>query len=287
MTPTISLPSAETVWKALGGIRARDGYLCRCPVLSHGRGKGDRHPSLSVRDGRKRLLVHCFAGCTPAEIDTALAARDLSQLASSPIRAVRAPPKPKTTTADALRLWRAGEGLQATQAAAYLADRRLPPDLPTLRFLPRYRVRSGFYACLMAALQAPDRQIVSVQLTLLHPTRPEKAPLLEPRRIIGPSRGFALRLAPSAGTLGLAEGYETGHAAMLRYGIPTWCALGAERLPYVTLPDDVRRIVVFADPDSAGRRAAAKFREIHPDRDVLIGVITESAPKRTLRPIRT
>lgn len=57
---------------------------------------------------------------------------------------------------------------------------------------------------------------------------------------------------------------------MLRHGVPVWCSLGAERLPYVELPDLVRRIMVFADPDPAGRRAADKVREAHPDREVVV-----------------
>lgn len=260
---------AVGVFKALGGIRARDGYLCRCPVPSHGKGKGDRHPSLSVRDGDYRLLVHCFAGCDAASVEAELVRRDLSQPYSGPLPAA-APAPPKTTTADALALWRAGLPVPGSLAADYLAGRRLPPDLPTLRFLPRYRYGRRTYPALVAALQQAERSIVSVQLTLLHPTRPEKAPVRDPRVIIGPSRGLALRLAPAAETLGLAEGYETGHAAMLRFGVPTWCSLGAARLPFVELPPAVKRLSVFADPDNGGRLGAQKTVTAHPDHEVIV-----------------
>ncbi len=257
------------MFRALGGFPARNGYLCRCPVPSHGKGKGDRHPSLSVRDGEFRLMLHCFAGCDPADIEAALAALDLSKVAAEPVRQARAK-APKTTTADAVALWSSATPLAGTHGEAYLATRRLPATMPTLRFLSAYRLGSRRLPAIVAALQAPDRSLCSVQLTLLNPKRSEKADLAEPRRIIGPSRGFALRLGPAADTLGLAEGYETGHAAMLRYGLPVWCALGAPRLPLVELPDSVRRIVVFADPDKPGLVAAERVRAAHPQRQVLI-----------------
>jgi putative DNA primase/helicase len=52
---------------ALGGHRARrlsdGGFLVPCPVRSHGKERGDGSPSLCLRDGVYRLLVHYFAGC--------------------------------------------------------------------------------------------------------------------------------------------------------------------------------------------------------------------------------
>ena len=49
-------------------------WQARCPAHA------DRSPSLSIREGRDgRVLVHCFAGCTPTQILAALrlAPRDL------------------------------------------------------------------------------------------------------------------------------------------------------------------------------------------------------------------
>jgi hypothetical protein len=48
----------------------------RCPGSSHKR--GDRTPSLSVKDGRNgRPVLFCFAGCSYDEIIAALEARGL------------------------------------------------------------------------------------------------------------------------------------------------------------------------------------------------------------------
>jgi hypothetical protein len=63
---------------ALGGRRlSTGGYLCRCPVLGHGRGRGDRHPSLLVQDGETALLVRCYSGCEPHAILNVLRGRGL------------------------------------------------------------------------------------------------------------------------------------------------------------------------------------------------------------------
>ena len=49
--------------------RAGAGYSARCPVLGHGLGHGDLHPSLSILarpDGS--VLLHCHAGCPRRDI---------------------------------------------------------------------------------------------------------------------------------------------------------------------------------------------------------------------------
>ena len=66
---------ARDIAIALGGRKIGDGaYLCRCPCLSHKR--GDRNPSLSVKDGDSgRLLLHCFSGDGYGDIVAALRAK--------------------------------------------------------------------------------------------------------------------------------------------------------------------------------------------------------------------
>ena len=39
---------------------------------------GDRAPSLSLRDGDRRLIVRCRAGCDPREVLAALHSRGLA-----------------------------------------------------------------------------------------------------------------------------------------------------------------------------------------------------------------
>src|SRR5262249_16033246 len=59
--------TAREIAIALGGRRAQrladGGYLIPCPLPSHGKGRGDRNPSLRIGDGDTQLLVRCYAGC--------------------------------------------------------------------------------------------------------------------------------------------------------------------------------------------------------------------------------
>jgi len=75
----------------------------------------------------------------------------------------------------------------------------------------------------------------------------------------------AVRLAPAAEVLGLCEGWETGLSALQLYGLPVWASLGASRMHRVRVPDLVRRVVIFADNDVAGRKAAERTAQVHRD----------------------
>src|SRR5450631_4242741 len=56
--------NADQIGVALKGRRNGNGWLVCCPCPNHGKGRGDRSPSLSVTDGDDdRLLLRCFAGC--------------------------------------------------------------------------------------------------------------------------------------------------------------------------------------------------------------------------------
>lgn len=61
------LTTAEALAERLGGRRSGRGWMCRCPAHD------DREPSLSIRDGADgRVLLHCFAGCSPRDVCAAL-----------------------------------------------------------------------------------------------------------------------------------------------------------------------------------------------------------------------
>jgi hypothetical protein len=68
----------------------------------------------------------------------------------------------------------------------------------------------------------------------------------------------AVRLAAAGETLGLCEGVESALAAAKLYRIPCWAVCGKERLGHVELPQIVRDVVIFGDPDMPGLAAAAK-----------------------------
>jgi hypothetical protein len=50
------------------GVRSGAGFLIRCPVPSHGKGRGDRNPSCSISDGEKGFVVYCHGGCDSRDV---------------------------------------------------------------------------------------------------------------------------------------------------------------------------------------------------------------------------
>lgn len=240
--------------------------MCRCPAHEDGT------PSLSVRAGDSVLLFKCFAGCTIAEILTALRRNriDISGGAGSrqPVTAHR-----WRRAALALRLWRESGPIEGTSGERYLAGRRIYEASRALRFHDATPLGAGrdvnFLPAILAAVVEAD-QIVAVQRIFLQPNgRPA---LLEKfKRTLGSPGVGAVQIQPAQTVLGLAEGVENAASAGLLLGIPVWATLGAERFDKIAIPQSVKLLVLLADNDRAGRRAAAKAkaRYIRPGRHVI------------------
>jgi len=94
----------------LGGRWTSRGGMCRCPAHD------DRTPSLSVRPGRTRLLLHCFAGCEASAVLRALEARHLLDPAAALAEPGRRNPDNPLGDA-ALRIWREARSIPGTPAA--------------------------------------------------------------------------------------------------------------------------------------------------------------------------
>jgi hypothetical protein len=62
--------SARDIAIALWGKQLREGsWIAHCPVPGHGRGMGDRSPSLGIQETRNGgVSLKCFAGCDTADI---------------------------------------------------------------------------------------------------------------------------------------------------------------------------------------------------------------------------
>lgn len=235
----------------LGGRWTPAGGLCRCPAHA------DRRPSLSVRPGRTRLLLHCFAGCAPRDVLKALAAGGLLApgAASAPAEASASP----DLGAAARRLWGAGRPLPGTPAARYLAGRGLEAQSSAeLRYHPRAPHGPRPFTKLRPALVAAVRdnhELVAVHRSFVDLSTGRLAELPEPRCGLGRFGRGAVRLGGVAPALGLAEGIETAMSASVLFGLPCWATLGTERFAIVELPPEVRRLLLFLDNDAGGRRA--------------------------------
>lgn len=153
--------------------------------------------------------------------------------------------------------------IAGTAAERYLTARALPaPDCADLLFHPdltHWESRRGFPG-IVAVVRDHTGNRVALHRTYLADDGSAKASLDNPRKMLGPVAGGAVRLAEIAGgVLGLAEGIETALAAMAACpGLPVWATLSASNMEQVVLPAETRRIVILADHDTsrAGERAA-------------------------------
>ena len=100
--------TAETIARALGGRKAGQGWMARCPAHD------DREPSLSIREADGKVLVRCHAGCEQRDVIAALKKRGLwCGKATSPIHQLsrRRVPESRTKQQDeersavALAIW--------------------------------------------------------------------------------------------------------------------------------------------------------------------------------------
>jgi hypothetical protein len=250
---------ARSLVERLGGQWTRKGGMCRCPAHD------DRTPSLSVRLGRSRLLLHCFAGCQAGEILRALGTRGLIDpaAAGASVGDIREPAATPPSRAP-LRIWGEGRAIAGTPAENYLLGRGLEVASPELRYNPRTphgpRPFTRFRPALIAAVR-DESGLVAVHRTFLDPRHRRLASLPAPRCGLGRFGAGAVRLGGTAPRLGLAEGIETALSASALFGVPCWAALGTERFGLVAIPDEVTELLLFLDNDAGGRRAEALARE--------------------------
>ena len=74
------MPDTETIAKALGNAKQVNGqWVASCPVPGHGRGNGDKNPSLSITESDGKVLFHCHGGCDQREVFDAVRERNLLQ----------------------------------------------------------------------------------------------------------------------------------------------------------------------------------------------------------------
>jgi putative DNA primase/helicase len=241
----------DQIGLALKGRKHGRGWLVSCPCPNHGKGHGDRNPSLSVTDGDDdRLLLRCFAGCEFEDILGELRARGLAERdrRERGYTAPRLVPKIEPDQI-AIDIWRAVEPIGSTIAEEYLQRRGI---LLTPPVLAHHR------GSMIAAFEQPYHGITAIQKT------PIKSDFTRGDRLTkGPLGAGAVRLGAPQETMGIAEGVETALSAMMLTGMTVWASLGGGRLHNVELPPFVRDVHIFADNDETGRAVAYRASDVH------------------------
>lgn len=193
-------------------------------------------------------------------------------LPTAPVVLQRASRKNARDFADfSLRSWRASHKIiPGDPAALYLARRgcgmsEFPSQLryhPSVKYVedqPGEKKVELRLPALVANFVAPDASSNIVQYTFLKEdgapadvaVKKKHAPGLVPK-------GGAVRLAPSAEEMGIAEGVITALSAQKLHGLPVWSALSDGGMVAWEPPSNARKIVIFGDNDSsfAGQMAA-------------------------------
>jgi len=268
--------TAQEIALVLGGGYAQQlpngSYLTRCPLPSHGKGRGDHSPSLSLRDGDcGLLLVHCFAGCDPLDILDAIRDDILDkdgQVSNKPTLAT-APKDPseykRQQHGKALRLWRQRRPIAGTIAERYLRSRGITCELPaTLAFLPARKPEH--HPAMIAAFALADetpKSVVAVHLTLLKPDGSGKAEIEKPKIMVGSPSGQPIVIALPNDLLGLAicEGIEDALTAHQLTGLGAWAAGAAGFMGALgaAVPDYIEAVTIFAHADKAGQDGAREL----------------------------
>lgn len=255
--------NAAEIAHALRGGKIGGQWMARCPAHE------DRKPSLSICEADSKVLVRCHAGCEQAQVIAALRERGLwppnGSYQRKIIRLQELHPAQNQRgdevvdrAAAALKIWRSAAPAGNTLVETYLQSRGIalaPPK--SLRFHPALQHPSGsLWPTMIALVCGSDDVPVAILRTFLARDGRDKAPVTQPKMMLGPCRGGAVRLGVPDGVLMIGEGLETCLAAMQGYGKPAWAALSTSGLRTLELPEDVRDVILLADGDTAGEAAA-------------------------------
>ena len=166
----------------------------------------------------------------------------------------------------ARRLWESTLPIAGTVAAAYLDARGVGhvAGARSLRFHPRitHPNAPGHFPALVAGVQDVDGRFPR-RSAVLSRRRPQA--VVDPvRASLGSLAGGAVRIVPMLDdAVLLGEGIESTASAVkvLDWTGSAWATLGTSGLRAVVLPASLRRVVVAADRDAGGLRAAATLAE--------------------------
>lgn len=266
-----TLPSIVGVSVKL--IRAGNEYKACCPFHA------DKNPSFTIFSGGQRF--HCFGcGASGDVLDYLMrlhkvALRDAAAMLTGgnlPTVHIAAPPADEGSDriADAKAIWRAAEPAGGTLAETYLRSRGIGIAIPeSIRFTRlRYGATGAEHPVLVAAVASADNKLIGIQRTYLNGAGTGKAAVRKAKLSLGRVSGGAIRLAPCARSLIVAEGLEDGLTLQQGLGRAVWVAAGASMLPSMIFPQGVGSVAIGGDNDEAGRLSARKAAEVFAHRGI-------------------
>jgi putative DNA primase/helicase len=193
---------------------------------------------------------------------------------------VHSMPPPNDVNA-ALAMWSRSQPGSGTVVETYLRARGYLGPMPiALHYVTgKHPSDNQFHPIMLAAamLAGDPPRMVGVHRTFLREDGSGKAPLDPDKMSLGNPRGAGVPLAQVGPRVVVSEGIETGLSVQQATGIPTLAALSAAGMQALQLPSSVQEVVIAADPDPVGLKAAhAAARRWHAEgRRVRIAKPTE------------
>jgi putative DNA primase/helicase len=165
--------------------------------------------------------------------------------------------------------------LPSDLVARYLAGRGLAlSEFPiALRFHPglEYFERDGkksrkigVFPAMVAKVRDVSGRPITLHRTYLDPAMAGKALVDSPKKLMTSGiNGAAIHLCEAGEVLALAEGIETALAVHQLEGLPVWSTIDAGNMERVLLPEQVRKVYVYADNDVSYTGQAAAYALAH------------------------
>ena len=254
--------NARNLSQQLGGHWYGRYGTAPCPICQTERRKDQN--ALTLSDNENRLLAHCKkSGCDFHDIVAAAGCVHGTSKAPNPAelaqRKTQAKEEANRRSLQAQRLWLEAMPIAGTVAEQYLRQRAITCELPdTLRYHPEcWHPSAKRLPAMLAVVEGAAN--FALHRTYLAPNGSGKAKVDPPKAMLGNVSGGAVRLAKASGPLVVAEGIETALSlccGLLNGPATVWAALSTAGLVSLKLPPKVGKLVIAADNDKAGHRAA-------------------------------
>jgi hypothetical protein len=256
--------------------RTGSGWMASCPCANAHK-HADSTPSLSVREGENgRPLFHCFVGCQYPEIAAALGI-ERGNSRKRQVNPSRPPVDQASTEQERKdkraayiawlwrRIWFEAQPIAGSPAEGYLRSRSISLiSDDCLRFHPTCEHPSGDVFPAMIAIAGhwcgDSVTPCAVHRTYLRSDGAGKADIEPAKASLGSLRGAGVWLSLPAPILAVGEGIETvlsvATAMRERSDYAYAAAISAGNLAIFQIPDWAKELIILADRDEAGERAA-------------------------------
>lgn len=229
--------STKGIVEQLRGTWSGDRAMCLCPAHD------DHTPSLSIRQGKTSILVHCFAGCTGSNVMSAI--RGLR--GHSIEYETASPAKPRSNTSIHKKLWQEAINIKGTLAERYLLETRglhqIPPDVRFHPNCPRGPKGSVVFEPALLVGIFHQQMLNAVQRIFLDP----KSAQYTRKMAIGKLGQGSWPNIVSGSHNSLAEGFETAAAFTQITDQPASACFGIRRFDLVTFPENIKFVTFLPD----------------------------------------